>query len=74
MSRTYENFQYVPGTNKRLATVDAIDSFLWFKRKKTVQVIKLNGQHYWRYVSTGRFAEGFNIEYLEAQHNAVALS
>lgn len=71
---TYENFQYVPGTKKRLATVDLVGSFLWFKWKKTIVLMRLVGEPCWRYVSNGGYTEGLIIESLEVKHNATAAS
>ena len=69
----YENFKYVPNTGRQLATVDEVWSFLWFSGRRTLRVMK-DSDGRWHSVETGRYTEGYQIEYLEREHNAMALS
>lgn len=61
----YSNFTptaNVAGT--RYATLVETTGLWWWRRSRVREVAREPGSSYWRYVDTGKFTEGFEVEAL----------
>lgn len=60
------NFRIIKETSSlSLAVIDITTGILWWKRTKTVEVVRELPMGYWFFLDTGNWCPGFEVEALE---------